>query len=222
MRSGIPLVAFTYNEPAVYFEYAYDTARLARAAGLRTVFVSSGFETMTALDTIAPYLDAINVDLKAFDAETYRSDCGSRLAPVLRNIRHLWAAGIWTEVTTLVIPGLNDSDDELQAIAAFLAATSPDLPWHVSGFVPHYQMQNRPPTPAETLRRAWEIGRAAGLRYVYTGNIWGNPLLAGCADTTCPGCGAMVISRAGYRVRTFWREPGVCPQCNEKLAGVWQ
>ena len=152
MRSGIPLVAFTYNEPAVYFEYAYDTARLAQAAGLRTVFVSSGFETVTALDTIAPYLDAINVDLKAFDAETYRSDCGSRLAPVLRNIRHLWAAGIWTEVTTLVIPGLNDSDDELQAIAAFLAATSPDLPWHVSGFVPHYQMQHRPPTPAATLR----------------------------------------------------------------------
>ena len=199
VHKGIPLVAFTYNEPAVFFEYAYDTARLARAAGLHTVFVSSGFETTQALDAIAPYLDAINVDLKAFDEETYRGYCGSRLAPVLRNIRHLVTLGVWTEVTTLVIPGLNDSDDELKAIAAFLADISPDLPWHVSGFVPHFQLQDRPPTPATTLRLAWEIGRAAGLRYVYTGNIWSNPLLAGCMDTRCPACGATAISRAGYQ-----------------------
>jgi pyruvate formate lyase activating enzyme len=218
----IPLVAFTYNEPAVYFEYAYDTARRARDAGLRTVFVSSGFETLQALDTIAPYLDAINVDLKAFDEQTYRVYCGARLAPVLRNIRHLVSLGVWTEVTTLVIPGLNDGDNELRAIADFLAAISPDIPWHVSGFVPHYRMRDRPSTPAETLRRAWEIGRNAGLRYVYTGNVWGRSQLAGCADTCCPMCKAEVVGRSGYRVRTFWRKPGVCPQCGYRLAGIWQ
>ena len=222
VHSGIPLVAFTYNEPAVYLEYAYDTARLARAAGLRTIFVSSGFETEQALDMIAPYLDAINIDLKAFDDATYRTYCDARLAPVLRNIRHTVELGIWTEVTTLVIPGINDGDDELHNITDFLLDINPDLPWHVSGFVPHNLMRDRPPTPAHALRRAWQIGKSAGLHYVYTGNIWGDPMLDGCADTTCSRCGSKVIARNGYRIRTFWRQPGVCPQCDARLAGVWQ
>lgn len=223
LEQGIPLVAFTYNEPAVYFEYAYDTAKLARAAGLRTVFVSSGFETLQAMDTIAPYLDAINVDLKAFSEETYRHYCDARLAPVKRNIRHLvQETGVWTEVTTLVIPRLNDGDDELAAIANFLAEISPDIPWHVSGFTPQYRMQDRSPTPAATLRRAWEIGRAAGLRYVYTGNIWHSHALAGCADTHCLSCGALLIHRAGYHVQQAWQTAGVCHQCGEKIAGVWR
>jgi len=221
VQNAIPLIAFTYNEPTVFFEYAYDTARLAQDAGIRSVFVSSGFETVQALDTIAPYLAAINVDLKTFRDETYRRYCGVRLAPVLRNIRHLVERGIWVEVTTLVIPGLNDSDEELRGIADFLVSVSPDLPWHVTGFTPHYQMRDRPPTPASTLRRGWEIGKAAGLRYVYTGNIWGSPLLAGCSDTHCPTCGTKVIERNGYWVRTCWREVGVCPRCGYKLAGVW-
>ena len=121
-------------------------------------------------------LDAINVDLKAFDAGTYRTYCDTRLEPVLRNIRHLvQQTHVWTEITTLVIPGLNDSDAELQAIATFLAGISVDIPWHVTGFVPHYRMEDRPPTPATTLLRAWQIGRKAGLRYVYTGNVWAEP-----------------------------------------------
>lgn len=223
LEQGIPLVAFTYNEPAVYFEYAYDTAKLARSAGLRTVFVSSGFETLQAINAIAPYLDAVNVDLKAFSEETYRRYCDARLEPVKRNIGHLvQKAGVWTEVTTLVIPRLNDGDDELAAIAGFLAEISRDIPWHVTGFAPHYRMQDRPPTPAATLQRAWEIGRAAGLRYVYTGNIWDNRALASCADTHCPGCGALLIRRAGYRVQQAWRRPGFCHQCGEKIAGVWE
>lgn len=221
VQNQIPLIAFTYNEPTVFFEYAYDTARLAQNAGLRSVFVSSGFETQQALDTIAPYLAAINVDLKTFRETTYRTYCGARLAPVLRNIRHLVERGIWVEVTTLVIPALNDSDEELREIADFLVSVSPDLPWHVTGFTPHYQMLDRPPTPASTLRRAWEIGKAAGLRYVYTGNVWGSPLLTGCSDTHCPTCGARVIERKGYRVRTCWNEAGVCPGCGYRLAGVW-
>ena len=220
---AIPAVAFTYNEPAVFWEYAYDTAQAARAAGLRTVFVSSGFETLPALDAIAPYLDAINVDLKAYRDVTYRRDCGARLAPVLRNIRHLvQATAVWTEVTTLVIPQVNDGDDELAALAVFLADISPDIPWHVSAFAPHYRMRDRPPTPTATLRRAWEIGKEAGLRYVYTGNIWAAPELAGCSDTHCPVCGATVIQRMGYTVRTRWRMAGVCQGCGARLAGVWQ
>ena len=220
-QHGLPSIAFTYNEPAVYFEYAYDTARLAHAAGLRTVFVSSGFETVQALDAIAPYLGAVNVDLKAFRDETYRDYCGARLAPVKRNIRHLVEAGVWIEVTTLVIPGLNDSDGELGDIAAFLAQISPDIPWHVSAFTPHYHMHDRPPTPASTLRRAWAIGKAAGLHHVYTGNVWGDRSLEGCTDTLCPACGGLVIRRRGYHAAVLWQEPGVCPRCGERVAGVW-
>ncbi len=219
----IPLVAFTYNEPTVFFEYAYDTAELAHEAGIRTIFVSSGFETLEALRTIQPYLDAINVDLKAFRDETYRRYTGARLDVVKRNIRHLvQETDIWVEVTTLLIPGLNDSDQEIQEAAQFLAGVSPDLPWHVTAFMPHYKMKDRPPTPAETLLRAWRIGREAGLRYVYTGNIWGHPLLAGTSDTLCPACGARLIRRTGYHVETLWETPGVCHSCGEKIPGVWQ
>ena len=223
LKNGIPLVAFTYNEPVVFFEYAYDTARLARDAGLRTVFVSSGYETLSALDTIAPYLDAVNLDLKAYSEETYQELCGARMAPVLRNIEHLvHETDVWVEVTTLVIPGLNDSDQELMDIASFLADVSRDIPWHVSGFMPHYQMQDRPPTPGATLQRAWQIGKEAGLRYVYTGNIWHDSLLRGCTDTVCPECGTVLIQRSGYRVHTRWDTPGVCPTCATRIAGVWQ
>lgn len=222
VEKSIPAIAFTYNEPAVFFEYAYDTAKLAHEAGLRTVFVSSGFETLQAIDTIAPYLDAINVDLKAFRDETYRTYCGARLEPVKRNIRHLVTqTNVWTEVTTLVIPRLNDGDDELRAIADFLVEISPDIPWHLSAFHPDFHMQDRPPTPATTLQRAREIGKAAGLRFVYTGNIWNNPILAGCSDTVCPQCDGVLVRRQGYRVQQFWRSPGVCPNCGTHISGIW-
>lgn len=218
----IPLIAFTYNEPTVFFEYAYDTAQLAHKAGIRTIFVSSGFETVQALDTLAPYLDAINIDLKAMSDVTYRHYCGARLAPVLRNIEHVAAnPTIWLEVTTLVIPDLNDSDEELGQIADFLAAISPDIPWHVSAFTPRHRMTDRPNTPAETLHRAWGIGKRAGLHHVYTGNIWNHPMLTGCSDTNCPGCGETLIRRAGYRQRELWTEPGICHRCATRLAGVW-
>jgi pyruvate formate lyase activating enzyme len=222
-RLQVPSVAFTYNEPAVFFEYAYDTAKLAHAAGLRTVFVSSGFETLPALEMITPYLDAVNIDLKAFRDETYRTYCGARLAPVKRNIEHLVRhTPVWTEVTTLVIPDLNDSDAELQEIAAFLAGISVDLPWHVSAFTPQYRMHDRPPTPVESLYRAWQIGKAAGLRYVDTGNIRGNRLLDGCANTLCPVCNARLIRRIGYSVQPLWQTPSVCHQCGAAIAGVWR
>lgn len=220
---GIPMVAFTYNEPVVFFEYAYDTAKLAHESDIRTVFVSSGYETVTALETIAPHLDAINIDLKAFSEETYQAYCGARLKPVLRNIEHVVReTDTWLEVTTLVIEDLNDSDGELRAIAEFLVGVSPDIPWHVSAFTPQYRMQDRPPTSAETLLRAWRIGKESGLRYVYCGNMWNHPRLQGCENTHCPECGETLIHRAGYQVRVKWDTPGVCPSCGTVIAGIWQ
>ncbi len=218
-QQGIPMLAYTYNEPTVFFEYAYDTARLAHEHGIRNVFVSSGFETLEALETIEPYLDAINVDLKAFTERFYREICGTRLRPVLRNIEHIARhTGIWMEITTLVIPGLNDSEAELREMATWLAGVSPDLPWHVSAFHPDYQMRDRPPTPMSTLVKAWEIGKAAGLNYVYVGNMHDSMR----ESTMCPQCGELVISRSWYRVRTHWTEPGVCPGCGAAIPGVWQ
>ncbi len=212
----IPMVAFTYNEPTVFFEYAYDTARLARRRGIRTAFVSSGFETTEALNTMAPYLDAINVDLKAFRDETYRRVIGGRLRPVLRNIEHLAASDVWVEVTTLIVPGMNDSDEELREAAAFLAGVSPDLPWHVTAFHPDHLMRDRPPTPVPTLLRAREIGLEAGLRYVYLGNVSGPEL----QSTACPDCGRVLVARNWYAVEQRWERPGQCP-CGTRIPGVW-
>jgi pyruvate formate lyase activating enzyme len=218
-EQGIPMLAYTYNEPTVFFEYAYDTARLAHQHGIRNVFVSSGFETLQALEAIEPYLDAINVDLKAFTERFYREICGTRLQPVLRNIEHIARhTGIWIEITTLVIPGLNDSEKELRDIATWLAQVSPDLPWHVSAFHPDYLMRDRPPTPMRSLTRAWEIGREAGLNYVYVGNV----LDSTRESTSCPQCGELLISRSWHRVRTHWSEPGVCHGCGASIPGVWQ
>ncbi len=222
LADHVPLLAFTYNEPAVFVEYARDTAALAARHGIRSVFVSSGFETLDAFAAMAPHLAAANLDLKAFRDLTYRELCGARLEPVLRNLAHLVNdTDVWVEVTTLVIPGVNDSDAELRDTARFLAELDPSLPWHVSAFHPDYRMRDRPPTPVATLRRAWDIGRAAGLHYVYAGNLPGSGALAGCQDTTCPGCGATVLRRCGFSTAAAWRTPGVCPSCGTAVAGVW-
>lgn len=218
-RRGIPMLAYTYNEPTVFFEYAYDTAKLAHAQGIRNVFVSSGFESLAALEMIEPYLDAINVDLKAFTEEFYREVCGTRLKPVMRNIEHIaQRTKIWIEVTTLLIPGLNDSEAELRDMAAWLAGVSRDLPWHISAFHPDYRMLDRPPTPHRTLVRAWEIGKEAGLNYVYVGNVHDHDR----ESTHCPVCGQLLISRSWYDVRIHWREPGVCHGCGASIPGVWR
>lgn len=217
-RRNIPMLAYTYNEPTVFFEYAYDTAKLAHEHGIRNVFVSSGFESLAALDMIEPYLDAINVDLKAFTDQFYREVCGTRLKPVLRNIEHITTkTKIWIEITTLLIPGLNDSDAELKDMAAWLASVSLDLPWHLSAFHPDYQMLDRPATPHRTLIRAWEIGKAAGLRYVYVGNVHDHNR----ESTFCPNCGKLLISRSWYNVAMHWQEPGICHGCGAPIPGVW-
>lgn len=218
-RRRISMLAYTYNEPTVFFEYAYDTAKLAHAHGIRNVFVSSGFESLAALELIEPYLDAINVDLKAFTEQFYREVCGTRLKPVMRNIEHIVRrTKIWIEVTTLLIPGLNDSDAELRDMAAWLAGVSRDMPWHISAFHPDYRMLDRPPTPHRTLVRAWEIGKEAGLNYVYVGNVHDRER----ESTYCPACGQLLISRSWYDVRLHWREPGVCHGCGASIPGVWR
>ncbi len=211
LENNIPSIAFTYNEPAIFFEYAYDTARLAKENGLNTVYVSNGFESREALEKIKPYLDAINVDLKAWSPEFYLKICGARIEPVKENIKWIWENEIWMEVTTLIITNKNDSEDELKSIAKFLAKISPDIPWHISRYHPAYKM-DEPVTPAETLIKAYEIGKAAGLNYVYVGNID----LPGKENTYCPGCDELLISRTGYRIDLLGH---ICPKCKINLKG---
>lgn len=218
-ETGCASIAYTYTEPTIFFEYAYDTAHLARQAGLRNVFVTNGYETPEAVETIAPLLDAANVDLKAFSEEYYRRICGARLQPVLETLRLMVRLGIWVEVTTLLVPGLNDSEEELRALTSFIAGElGPDVPWHVSRFFPAYKMAGHPVTPVESIRRALRIGREAGLRYVYGGNL---PLSEGEEDTACPNCHRIVIERAGVWLRANHLRDGRCPDCGTPIPGRW-
>jgi pyruvate formate lyase activating enzyme len=215
---GATMIAYTYNEPTVFFEYTYDTAVLAHDNGIRNVYVSNGFMTQQALDTIEPYLDAINVDLKAFTEGFYQDLCQGRLEPVKRNIRHIARnTNIWIEVTTLLIPGINDSDEELQSLAAWLAEVNPEMPWHISAFHPDYQMRDRPRTSMDALARAYQIGRDTGLHYVYVGNAPD----ANRQSTHCPHCGELLIRRQWYVVQEQWKERGICQQCGHRIPGVW-
>ena len=209
-------VSYTYTEPTVFFEYAFDTARLARAAGLGNVFVTNGFMTPEALETISPFLDACNVDLKSFRDESYKKICQARLQPVLDSIRLMRRLGIWVEVTTLVVPGLNDSSPELRDIARFIAGIDPDIPWHISRFHPDFEYAEAVPTPLETLRRAAVIGREQGLRFIYVGNVRGE-----AEDTNCPDCGALLIRRSGFEVSSIRLRGGACPSCRRTIAGVF-
>lgn len=211
---GCASVSYTYTEPTIFFEYARDTARLAKAAGLANTFVTNGYLTAEALADARDWLDAANVDLKAFRDETYRRVCGARLSPVLDTIRGMRAAGIWVEVTTLVVPGLNDSEAELRDIARFLGGVDRDMPWHISRFHPDYTYQDAPPTPAATLDKAFRIGKEAGLEYVYVGNVPGR-----AEDTACPKCGEVVIERRGFSVVENRAGEGVCPECGTRLSG---
>ncbi|HUT56992.1 MAG TPA: AmmeMemoRadiSam system radical SAM enzyme [Phycisphaerae bacterium] len=213
-----PSISYTYTEPTVFFELAYDTARLAHERGIMNCFVSNGFLTPEAVEKIAPHLDGINVDLKAFSDETYRRVMKARLQPVLTCLKALVAAGIWVEVTTLIVPGMNDSREELGEVARFIAGElSPAVPWHVTRFHGDYRMTSTPSTPLSTLEGACKLGLDAGLRFVYCGNV------AGMADesTYCPKCRTKLIDRAGYSIRGVHLDRGACPSCGEQIEGVW-
>ncbi len=217
-RAGCASIAYTYTEPTIFAEYALDTARQARARGLHNVFVSNGYMTGELLEEMAGLIDGINVDLKAGRGEFYRKISGAAFAPVLANLKTIQRLGVWLEVTTLVIPGLNDGDDELRWVAGFLHdELGPDVPWHISRFYPNYRMSDRLPTPASTLERAWRIGLDAGLHYVYVGNLPGNQT----ESTLCPHCGRTLIARAGYRVRQVALREGACAVCGTPVPGVW-
>lgn len=217
LAHGCASIAYTYTEPTIFFEFAYDTARLAHEAGLKNIFVTNGYITPEALATIAPYLDAANIDLKGFSEKFYRDVVQARLSEVLATIIDYRRQGIWLELTTLVIPGLNDSEAELQALAAFIVANlGVDTPWHVSQFHPTYQLTDRPRTPVATLRKAREIGLAAGLRYVYEGNIPGEQ----GESTWCPSCSALLIERTGFTIGTIRIRNGACPDCGTAIAGI--
>ena len=210
-------VAHTYTEPTVYFELAYDTAKLAHEKGLANVFVSNGYMTTEAIDLIEPYLDGINVDLKSFNDDFYRQRSKARLEPVLNTLRYIAKqTDIWLEVTTLVIPGANDSDEELKQLAKFIAEElGVEVPWHVSRFHPDFEVTDVPATPLETVARAREIGIAAGLRYVYCGNIPSDKT----ESTFCHSCGAELIGREYYSITENNLRDGKCPNCGMAVAG---
>jgi pyruvate formate lyase activating enzyme len=213
---GCRSISYTYTEPTIFFEYACETAVLARDAKLANTFVTNGFLTEEALLAVRPYLNAANVDLKSFRDETYRKVCRGRLQPVLDTITRMRAFGIWVEVTTLVVPGLNDGPDELREIARFLAGVDPGMPWHLSRFHPDYQFTDRPATPAALLRQAAEWGREAGLRFVYVGNVGGEGDL-----TSCPECGEVLLRRRGFDLVFNHVEGGRCPSCGSSIPGVF-
>jgi pyruvate formate lyase activating enzyme len=213
---GCRSVSYTYTEPTIFFEYAYDTARLARSSGLANIFVTNGYMTAEALRMIQPFLDAANVDLKSFRDETYKKICGARLQPVLDSIRLMRELGIWVEVTTLVVPDLNDGDQEIGEIVRFIASVSPEIPWHISRFHPDYKYDQTPATPLETLRRARLLGNEAGLKYIYIGNVWGES-----ENTNCPQCGKALIRRSGFSIEENRVRGGKCSFCGSPVAGVF-
>jgi pyruvate formate lyase activating enzyme len=215
-RNNCESIAYTYTEPTIFFEYAYDTAKHAKKEGIKNVFVTNGYITPEALKEISPYLDAANIDLKSFSDEFYRKRCGARLKPVLDSIRLYKSLGIWTEITTLIIPTLNDSEEELRKIAEFIGEVGEDTPWHISQFYPTYKLIDLPRTPVATLRKAREIGLEAGLKYVYEGNVPGED----GENTYCPNCGKLLIHRFGYHIKENKIKNSACTYCGAKIDGI--
>ena len=216
LASGCASIAYTYTEPTIYFEFAYDCCRLAREKNIRNVFVSNGYMSNEAIEMIAPYLDGANVDLKAYSEAFYKRECGASLQPVLETLRQIKERGIWLEITTLLIPSLNDDPSELKQLAEFICSLGPETPWHLSRFHPCYEMQDIGPTPISTIHQAVQLGKDAGLRYVYSGNIPGD---AG-EKTVCHHCGQVLIDRVGYFIRENRLRHGSCPDCQMPLAGL--
>jgi pyruvate formate lyase activating enzyme len=216
-KHGCQSISYTYTEPTIFFEYAYDTAKLARKDGLANVFVTNGYMSREALETIKPYLDACNVDLKAFSEDFYREMCGAHLQPVLDLIRQIKDLDIWIEITTLIIPGQNDSEEELTQIARFISEIDPDIPWHISRFHPDYKYSDSSATPLDTLRLAYTIGKKEGLHYIYIGNVIGES-----EGTVCPSCQRTLIDRRGFYISDNKVRDGKCPFCGHVIAGIFE
>ena len=215
--NGCKSIAFTYTEPTIYFEYACETAMIAQEKGLKNIFVSNGYINQKPLEKISPFLNAANIDLKAFTDKFYKEICGGKLEPVLQAIKAYKELGIWIEITTLIIPGYNDQPSELTQIAEFICSIGNETPWHVTAFSPAYQITNTHSTPLKTLSAARETGLKAGLKYVYTGNIIDQ---AG-SNTHCPKCSKLLISRDGFRVKLNRMKNSSCQECGAEVSGVF-
>lgn len=216
LDNGCKSISYTYTEPTIFFEYALDVAKAAKAKGLYNNFVTNGFMSAECLQTIHPYLDAANVDLKAFKDESYKNVCAGKLQPVLDSIKLMKKLGIWVEVTTLVVPGFNDSKAELKDIAEFLVSTDPDIPWHLSRFHPDYKFGDRQATPERSLREAFQVARDCGLKYVYVGNVygWGN-------DTLCHNCQKLLVKREIFDVLENNIRDSLCAFCGVRIPGIF-
>ncbi len=216
LRNKCQSISYTYTEPTIFFEYALEIAKLAKAEGLYNNFVTNGFMSGECLKMLRPYLDAANVDLKFFKDSSYQKICSATLQPILDSIQLMHELGIWVEVTTLVVPGENDSDEELGGIARFIAGVDKNIPWHVSRFHPDYHFTDRLPTPEATLKKAEKIGQEAGLAFIYAGNVygWGS-------DTVCPACKKLLIRREGFNVLERHIQAGQCVFCKAGIAGFF-
>lgn len=216
LENNLPSISYTYTEPTVWLEYALDTMKLAKEAGLKSNFVSNGFMSEESAKSIIPYLNANNIDIKSFDDKFYQENCGGRLQPVLDTAKLMKKSGVWVEITTLIIPTLSDDLDMLREIAKFIFnELGPETPWHVSQFCGaiSWKLQNLPDTPVEILEKAWKIGKEVGLKYVYMGNVPGHK----AENTYCPKCGEIAINRMNYIIHRHDKN-GECPRCNENLS----
>ena len=208
-------IAYTYTEPTIFYEYAYDIAKLAHKKELKNIFVTNGYISKDALEEFSPYLDGANIDLKSMSESFYKNVCGAKLQPVLNNIKLYYDLGIWIEVTTLIIPGYNDGSDELKKIAEFIGNIDTNIPWHVTAFRPTYKLTDAPSTPVETLRKAVKLGKKAGLKYVYQGNVREGE------NTYCPKCGKLLIERNIFSTTENNIKNDNCLFCGEHIEGRW-
>jgi pyruvate formate lyase activating enzyme len=215
-RYGCKSISYTYTEPTIFFEFAYDCAKLAHEKGIKNVFVSNGYTSPEATKVIAPYLDGNNIDLKG-DNNFYNKICGARLEPVKDTIKLMKQLGVWVEVTTLIIPDYNDSEETLRDIAEYIKSVDPFIPWHVTQFYPTYKLTDKPRTPIKTLRRAKDIGYETGLKYLYEGNVPGE----GGENTYCHNCKKLLIKRFGFSIIENRMKNGRCPECGIDIRGVW-
>ncbi len=215
-KAGCRSISYTYTEPTIFFEFAYDCARLAHKRGIKNIFVSNGYISPEAAKTIAPFLDGNNIDLKG-DDKFYKEICGARLQPVLDTIKLMKELDVWVEVTTLIVPSYNDSEESLHGIAEFIKSVDPAIPWHVTQFYPTYRLLDQQRTPISTLRWAREMGLKKGLKYVYEGNVPGE----GGENTYCPKCGELLIERFGFHIKQNKIKDSSCVKCMTKIDGAW-
>ncbi|MBD3369265.1 AmmeMemoRadiSam system radical SAM enzyme [Candidatus Fermentibacteria bacterium] len=217
-NAGCSSIAYTYTEPIVFYEYMLDTAKLAHERGLRNVMITAGYINQGPLRELCEHMDGANVDLKSIRDDYYRQVCYGKLDPVLDALEVMVEHGVWVEVTNLVVPTLNDAEEDLRDLSRWILDNlGEDVPLHFSRFFPTYRLTNKPPTPVSTLRAARETALEEGLNHVYVGNV----VTASGSHTTCPGCGETMIEREGYTVVNNRIEDGMCPECGTEIKGVW-